>query len=152
MPKVNSNPFTQNSRVVAATIVNATSFIASDAGTSPTNTIKLLTAGAEGTIVKTITIASNDTSARNIAIYYSGDSGSTKYLLATIPVPASSGFNSTSSNVDVLASAVFNGLPVDQSGRPVILLGASQEIYIGVITSAVTANKNVYVTAQLEDF
>ncbi len=152
MPKINSNPFTQTIKVHAATLVTASSFIAANAGLIPTNTIKLLTAGAEGSIVKAITIASNDGTARNIAFYISTDAGATKYLLGTVPVPANSGFNGTNTVVDMLASSVVNGLTCDQSGRPVLLLEAADEIYIGVTAAAVSANCNIYVVAQVEDF
>ena len=152
MPKTNSNPFTQTIKVHAATLVNSNSFIAANPGLTPTNTIKLLTAGTEGSIVKAITITSSDGTARNVAFYFSTDGGTNKYLLGTVPVPANSGFNGTSTIVDVLASSVINGFTVDQSGRSVILLEASDEIYIGVTSAAVAASSNIYVIAQVEDF
>ena len=158
MAKTYTNPFTQTLKVHAATIVNATSFSAADAGTNPTNTVKLLTAGSEGTVVKAICMASNDTSARNIAFYWSGDGGTTKVLLCVVAIAATAGFTGAIANVDVLNALtstglpIINGLPVDQSGKQVLPLEAGDEIYIAVITAAVTANKTVYVTAFCEDF
>jgi hypothetical protein len=152
MAKTTTNPFTQTIRNPAVTLVNADSFIAATGGTNPTNVKELLTAGAEGSIVKGLTIASDDTSARSVSVYVSTDAGTTKYLLFTVPVPANSGVNGTVINVDLLNNAVVQGLPIDQSGRPILPLQAGEEIYVGVITAAVTAGRTLHVTANVEDF
>lgn len=152
MAKTTTNPFTQSIRNLAATLVNANSFIAANGGTNPTNTIELLTAGAEGSIVKSLIVASDDSSARSISFYLSTDAGTTKYLLFTVPVAANSGVNGTTLNADVLNNAVVQGLQIDQSGRPVLALSANAKIYMGVITAAVTAGRTLHVNASLEDF
>lgn len=153
MAKTSTVPFSQNFNTRLVTLNTASSFIATDAGTSPTNTVELLTAGDNDSIVKSITISSSDTVARTIAFYISSDIAPTqKHLLFTIPAPGSSGFSGTVSNVDVLGSTLINGFPVDQSGKNVLLLKAGFKLWIGVITAAITANKNVYVQAFCEDF
>jgi hypothetical protein len=152
MPKTNTNPFTQTIRNPAATLVNADSFIAANGGTSPTNIKELLTAGSEGSIVKSLIISSDDSSARTVSFYMSTDGGTTDYLLFSVPVAASSGVNGTTINIDVLNNAFVQGLQIDQSGRPVIPLAANAKIYVGVITAAVTSGRTLYVVASLEDF
>jgi len=152
MAKTTTNPFTQTIRNLAATLVNADSFIAANGGTVPTNTKELLTAGSEGSIIKSLMIASDDSSARSVSFYLSTDSGTTKYLLFTVPVAIASGSNGTTINVDVLNNAVVQGLSIDQSGRPILPLAASAKIYIGVITAAVTSTRTLHVMANVEDF
>jgi hypothetical protein len=151
MAKTNTLPVTQTIQNWAQTIVNATSFTAANPGTAPTNTILLGTAGADGSVVKAILIASSDTASASVQFWLSTDGGTTKYLLTTVVVAALSGF-ATLTNIDVLANTIMAGLPIDSAGRPVLELAASTKIYICVITAAVTASKNVYVTAQVEDY
>ena len=151
MAKTTTLPVTQTIQNWAATIVNATSFTAANPGTAPTNTILLGTAGAEGSVVKSLVVSSTDTASASVQFWISTDAGTTKYLLGTVVVAALSG-NATLTNIDVLGNAIIAGLPVDSAGRPVLELTASAKIYIGVITSAVTASKNVYVVAQVEDY
>lgn len=152
MAKTTSNPFTQTVKSPALALVNANSFIAANGGTSPTNTTKLLTAGSEGSIVKSIIVASDDSSARSISFYISTNAGTTKFLLFTVPVAATSGVNGSTINVDVLNNAFVQGLPIDQSGRPILPLEANEEIYVGVITAAVTSGRTLYITCNVEDF
>lgn len=151
MAKTNTLPVTQTIQNWAQTIVNATSFTAANPGTSPTNTLLLGTAGAEGSVIKSLIISSSDTASASVQFWISTDAGTTKYLLGTVVVAATSGF-ATATNIDVLGNTLIAGLPIDSAGRPVIELAAGAKIYICVITSAVTANKNVYVTAQVEDY
>jgi hypothetical protein len=152
MPKTNTNPFTQTIRNPAATLVTADSFIAANGGTNPTNIKLLLTAGSEGSIVKSLIISSDDSSARTVSFYLSTDGGTTDYLLFSVPVAIAAGSNGTTINVDVLNNAVVQGLQIDQSGRPVIPLAANARIYIGVLTAAVTSGRTLHVVASLEDF
>lgn len=152
MAKTTTNPFTQTIRNPAATLVNADSFIAANGGTSPTNIKELLTAGSEGSIIKSLTIASDDSSARTVSFYLSTNGGTTDYLLFSVPVAATAGVNGTTINVDVLSNAFVQGLQIDQSGRPIIALAANAKIYMGVITAAVTAGRTLHVVASVEDF
>lgn len=152
MAKITSNPFTQTIRTPASTLINSDSFIAANGGTSPTNTKELLTAGSEGSILKSLIVASDDSSARTISFYISMDSGTTKFLLFSVPVAISSGSNGTTINVDVLNNAVVQGLQIDQSGRPIIALQANAKIYMGILTAAVTSGRTIHVIASVEDF
>ena len=150
MAKTTTLPITQTIQNPVVAIVNSTSFIAANGGTSPTNTVLFMTAGAEGSEVKAIMIASDDSSARVISFYLSTDSGTTKYLLGSVSVPSSSGL--TVVNVDVLGNALMVGLPLDQSGKPVMILLAAARIYVGVTIAVITSGRTVHLIGQVEDY
>jgi hypothetical protein len=154
MAKSTTTPFTQNIRTVVATINTATGSIQSDAGLSPNNTILFLSGLSEGSIVKSISISSTDTSARVVSFYISKDFGANKHLLFSISIPITSGFTASGSTLNIVplttSNLLFQSL-VDQVGDQVLTLSPNTEIYIGV-TSTVTASKNIYLIAQLEDF
>ena len=153
MAKTTTLPITQTIQTLVISIVNATSFIAANGGTAPTNTVLLLTAGADGSVVKSIVVASDDSAAKQVSFYISVDSGTTKYLLGTVNVAAGAGLTSgTTSNVDVLGNYYLLGLPVDQSNKAIIELKAGAQIYAGVITAAVTSGRTLHVIAQMEDY
>jgi hypothetical protein len=151
MAKTTTNPFTQTIKNPTAVLLNATGAVGTaDYGTAPANTVLFATAGAEGAIIKAITVSTSDTTAKTLQFFISKDSGTTQTLLFTVAVPASSGFT-TIDMVDVLTTATVLGLPVDQSGRPVIPLEAGARIYVGT-TVAVTSARTVYVDGFQEDF
>jgi len=143
--KTTTNPFTQDIKNPTVVLLNATGAVGtSDFGTNPSNTVLFTTAGADGSILKALTVSTSDTAAKTLQFFLSKDSGTTKILLFTVAVPASAGFT-TIGLTDVLTTGTVVGLPVDQSGRPVIPLEANSRIYVGT-TVAVTAARTVYVT------
>lgn len=151
MAKTTTNPFTQTIKTPAQVLLNADGAIGtSDYGTAPSNTKLLLTAGSEGSIVKSLIVNSNDTTTRTLQFFLSLDSGVTKYLLFTVATPANAGFTTVAS-VDILAASTTVGLPIDQSGRPVLPLEAEAQIYFGS-TVAVNSARTIYAKAILEDF
>lgn len=151
MAKTFSVPVTQNIQASYQTLVNADSFTAANGGTTPTNTKLLCTAGLDGSILKSLIISSDDSSARIIQFWLSADSGVTKHLLGSVSVAASSGTNGTTANVDPLGNQMFLGLCTDAAGKYVISLPPNHQIYYGV-TTAVTSGRTVYLIATLEDF
>jgi hypothetical protein len=84
----------------------------------------------------------------------SKDFGANKHLLFSISIPITSGFTASGSTLNIVplttSNLLFQSL-VDQVGDQVLTLSPNTEIYIGV-TSTVTASKNIYLIAQLEDF
>ena len=152
MAKTTTNPFTQTIKNPVVTLVPATLAVGTgDFGTNPSNTVLFATAGAEGAIIKSIQINSTDTAAKTLQFFISPDgTGTAKNLLFTIAVPANSG-NTTVVQVDALTTSTVLGLPVDQSGRPVLPLEAGTLLYVGV-TVAVTASKTIFVVGVQEDF
>lgn len=151
MAKTTTLPVTQNAKLWAQTIVNGSSFVAANPGTAPTNTLLLGTAGADGSVVKSLVISSTDTASATVQFWISIDGGTTKYLIGSVVVAGLSG-NATLANIDVLGNTLLQGFANDSSGRPVLNLPASCTVHVCVITSAVTTNKNVYVLGMVEDF
>lgn len=153
MAKTTTCPITQTIQTFGQSFVAADSFVAANAGTSPTNTKTVFTAGSEGSVIKSLMIATDDTSSSVYNFYISTDSGTTKYLLFAVAVAATAGFASgTTVNIDVLGNGYVVGLPIDQSGKPVLPMGSEAILYAAKQTSAVTASKTTHITGIAEDF
>src|SRR5438045_9464334 len=116
MAKTNTIPITQTIQNPAVTIVSGTSFTATNPGTAPTNTVLFATAGAEGSVVKSIIISSDDSSARTVQFWLSKDSGTTNYLIGTVVIAALSG-TATLINIDVLGNSILTGFAFDWTGK-----------------------------------
>lgn len=158
MAKTTTTPFTQAIRNIsyivlptqAAQSVNTTTGVLTVGGT---DSQLIFTAGAEGSIVKSLIIASNDTANRYVSLWMGEGAAGPISLIGTIPVPLSSGYSATGVlvNVDALAHQYIVGLTVDQCGRPVLPLAPSSRLYIGLVAS-LTALKQLYVSGVAEDF
>ena len=150
MAKTTTNPFTQTIKSPSQVLLNADGAVGTaDYGTNPSNTKLLLTAGSEGSILKSLTVNNNDAD-RTLQFFLSRDSGTTKYLLFTVAAAANAGWTTVVA-LDVLAATTVAGLPVDQSGRPVLPMEANEQLYVGV-TVAVSASKTIYINSVVEDF
>lgn len=153
MPKSTTLPLTQNHRNVAATLANADSFTAINPGTAPTNTKLLMTAGSDGSIVKSLIACTDATAAaQTFGLWISTDSGTTKHLIGVTNVPLNSGYTGAVINVDCLSNSFLIGLTYDQAGRAILPLQASAQLYIGCLTTAVAASKTLWITGVVEDF
>ena len=149
--KTYTNPYTQTIKNPSAVLLNSDGTVGvADYGTNPLNTKLFATAGAEGGIIKALTVSSSDTAAKTLQFFISTNNGITKTLLFTIAIPASAGFT-TIAMVDALTVGTVVGLPVDQSGRPVLPLEANAQIYVGA-TAVVTLGRTIYVDGFQEDF
>lgn len=151
MSMTNTLPITQLIQNIFAALVNATGAVGTTLGTAPANTVLLMTAGLNGSVLKSLMVASDDSAARVLCIFISPDGGTTKYCIGTVNIPLNSGATGAIANIDVLASAVLLGFPVDQGGRSVLPLAAGYKVYVGVQV-AVTAAKTIVVTGISEDF
>lgn len=151
MAKTTTCPITQSIQNAAIQIANATGASGTGFTTSPSNTTLLLTAGSEGSVLKSLIVSSDDTSARLVTFYVSTDSGTTKYWVCSVSIPATAGQTGAIANVDILGSSLVLGLPLDQSGKPVYPMAAAARMYVGVQV-AVTAGKFVNVMAVAEDY
>lgn len=147
----NAQPCTQAIQNDFASLANATGAVGTTLTTSPSNSVLLSTAGANGSLVKSLMVCSDDSAARVLVIYVSPDSGTTKYPIGTANIPLNSGATGAIGNIDLLNSTVLLGFPVDQAGRNIIQLAPSNRIYVGVQV-AVTAAKFINIMASLENF
>lgn len=156
MPKIYTSPFTQDSRLEMISFSNSDGILQSNFALSPNNTKLFITAGPDGSIVKSIILNNSDASqTRTISFFLSKDSGATKYLISTTQALASAGSIATLGPATVLGSATtagIQGMPTDQTGMPVIYLGPGDSIYACVGFVAPQASTNAYLIALIEDF
>lgn len=144
----------QNTTTIVQSITNSTSFTATNPGLSPSNTVLVTTANANDSVIKSLTICSDDTSARTVQFWRSKDGGTNKYLIGTVVIAALSG-TATLINIDVLGNSIITGLELDETGKPVLRLqgsGTPETIYACVITAAVTASKTIWISGTQLDY
>lgn len=141
----------QTTKQVAQVILPATGFTATNPGTAPTNTVLVATAGANDSVLKALFISTDDSAAKTVQFWISTDSGTTKYLLGTVVVPALSG-TATLTNVDVLGNSLMAGLEVDETGKSILRLAAGSTLYAGIITAAMTTSKTIWITGTQLDY
>lgn len=154
MPKINTAPFTQSHRLVLTSLTLSDGNVGTNPGVTPTGTKLIAQGGSEGSLIKGISISSNDTT-KNLCFFLSKDSGATKYLISTIAIGTNSGSISTVSNVSPLVPSPtvgIQGMPSDQTGSPVIYLGAQDSLYVGALSSSLTSGRNIYIITIIEDF
>lgn len=153
MAKTTTNPFTQTIKNPGLILLPSTVAQVIDAVGVVTNTLLFCTAGAEGSVLKSMIIASNDTAAKYVSVWIQPGGTGSLFLLGQVAVPLTSGFSATGVliNIDVLNNAYLTGLALDQTGRQVLPLEAGTIIRVGMV-AAPTAAKCLYVTGVLEDF
>lgn len=145
MPVTSTPAFAQAIAVGVAKIV-----------TADTTTLKtILTAGANGTLIDSILVSSDDSSTRDFQLWTT--LSAVDYLLATVSIPANSGFSGSVSLVSLLDNARFgtstapSGLQItDPNGNKLLRLKAGEILKAKVLVS-VTAAKTVYVRASGAD-
>lgn len=117
---------------------------------SDTNGATIFTASASGSRVYSLVANTNDNvAAVNVLLYIL--SGASVRPLGIINVPLSSGNVATIVNVDCLNPAVLNGMPIDNTGKRYIELGANEVLKCGALAN-LSAAKTCYVTAQAADY
>jgi hypothetical protein len=105
-----------------------------------TSKITVWTAGSDDGVLKSLGLSSTDTAAAIINVYVNVGGAGTDRLMGAVPVPALSGFNGTTSPVDVLA---FLGLTsLDAYGNRVYLAQAGTTIKIAAQVT-LTSGKEV---------
>lgn len=112
----------------------------------------LFTAGANGSKVEALTIASSDTVARDVAIYLTR--AAVNYLLAAVSIPIGAGQPAAPAAVpavDIFRSAQIPGLAYDAFGNKYLYLKSGDTITINAPVS-ITAAKTVTAFAQGADF
>ena len=55
-------------------------------------------------------------------------------------------------SLDVLGNSIITGLEFDETGKPILRLAAGSTVYAGVITSAVTASKTIWIIGTQLDY
>jgi hypothetical protein len=101
----------------------------------------VLSGGANATKVTALSAASTDNTSRtfNLGIVRSG----TFYLITTVTVPASAGFDGTTPSVDMLNATLMPSLPVDNDGQKYLFLQSTDSLQVQLTTGAVNGGKTV---------
>jgi hypothetical protein len=110
------------------------------------------TAGANGSIIDSIQISTDDAAiAPNIWLFIVGSDGTTVKPLTTVPVVVNSGLTSTVYAVDGLSTTYMTGALIDSNGKRHIRLGANETLRASRLASQ-TAAKSIWITAMGADF
>lgn len=106
-----------------------------------TNGQTILTAGSNGTIVESLVISTDDTTAVNCFIY--GLSGATVRPIGIVNVTANSGNLGTVANIDALANTGITliGQAVNENGKRVIVLEANEVLKFSCLANMTSAKK-----------
>ena len=142
--------FTQSVTTNVVTLSAATAWTIGN--TSTANTATLVTAGANGTRVNSITLATTDTAANNVFLLLDvGGTGTNIGILGQINVPSSAGTQSSVLVVDALSSVTIPSTLIDNNGKRFIHLAPNDKIRIGVFQN-MTAAKVLFCTCSLENY
>lgn len=131
--------FVQTPKIGVASFVNA------DGTTKKT----LVTAGADGSKVVSITATSTDVAARVARIWLTRSA--TSYLLGALSIPAASGSDGATAGVNLINTTIWPGLPIDNVSQRFIYLESGDTLQIS-FTVAVTAADEIDVTAIYSNF
>jgi len=143
--------FVQTPKLGEAQVLNATSTVAiASNAASATGTVTAYTCGANGSKIVGILAGSTDTSAMTLEVMVINSSK--VYVLTIAAVPAGAGTAASTPPVNVFSSANTPGLPIDSDGNPFLYCASGDTIAVGVITTAVTANKAVTALVFAADF
>jgi len=120
------------------------------AGTGTTVT-DLIQAGADGMIISTLILTSQETAtARNIRFTVQRGGTGSDFVIGTVPIPINSGNTGTVANISPLGSTntVF-GIPfeVDAYGNRVIVLGPNDKLRVAALV-AVTTGVTIWVAGR----
>lgn len=118
---------------------------------STSNAVTCFSASASGSRVYSLIATTTDTVAVNLFLQIVGSDGTTVKPIGQINVPANSGNIASTLVVDCLNSTVVVGLPIDNTGKRYVELGASETLRVSVVAN-MTATKHCYVTAQGADY
>lgn len=136
MAKTFTAVFAQDPKTFTAVATTAVSGLATDA---PTNTHALVTAGAEGAIVTSITAIPRDTVTATALYLFISKDGTTKRLLRTALMAAHT----------VAATTEIPVVDFGYSETEPLRLEAGDQLFVGV---GVTASSGIVFTAQSTDY
>jgi hypothetical protein len=116
-----------------------------------TSTLKtLVTGGANGTKIVNITVASTDTSARDVQ--FGITTGGTFFPIGTVTIPITAGTIAATAAINLMATTLAPSLPLDSDGNPFILLSSASDTLQVKSLTTVTAAKELDITAFGADF
>ncbi len=116
---------------------------------SNSNAATIFTASASGSRVYSLIGTTDDTVTVNVLLFIYRNT--TVQPLGIVNIPLSSGNVANTLNVDMLDPTVLKGLPIDNSGKRYIELGANDVLKCGALAN-LTSAKTCYVTAMGADY
>ena len=152
MAMTNAPVFPQTPNLYSADLLNATGTFAfaANSGTT-TNLVALVTAGANGSLVEGINVTNSDATNPYVLQLLFLPSGGKLQLLASVNIPANSGFDGTHMPVQLLNTTNTPGLPVDANNNSYFYIPINGVLYVGT-TAQIAANKQVTAVAIGGDF
>jgi hypothetical protein len=114
-----------------------------------TNWKDLYTAGADGALVKALSVTSTDTATQ--VVQYGIYDGSTVRVIGASPVVANAGTDGTAPSVDLMDLAMSPQLAIDSNGKGFLHLQGTYKLQVKS-TVAVTAAKTIDVVAAVEEY
>jgi hypothetical protein len=138
MPKIFTAPFAQTPKNASAVATGAVGTITGD---SPTNTILLLTAGADGAVLTRLSAIPRATvTASSLVLFTSSDTGTTKRLIDSALMAAQ-----TVSSTTAIAATTF----ATYTEATPLRLQAGEQLYVG---SQVALANGIVFKAEFTDF
>lgn len=113
------------------------------------NVKTLVTGATNGTKIEALTVASTDSSARDVQLVMT--ISSVVYILATVSIPATAGSVNSVPAVDILRNAQWPGLSYDANGNRILYVANGAVLGIKALTTVTTA-KEIDVLAVGGDF
>jgi hypothetical protein len=109
----------------------------------------LVTTGANGTLIRSVTVATNNSADRQLNLFYY--TGTTATLLASVTVPDLSGSDGGTNPVkNALNTTDFPGLPLDANENPYLWVAAGHSIQ-AAFDANMAAGKTANVNTLAED-
>jgi hypothetical protein len=108
----------------------------------------VVSAGASGSKVCSLSAASDDTSQRLLQVYITRSG--TSYLVVETAVPAASGSDGSTPAVNLINSTILPGLPVDNDGVRYLFLQSGDTLQVKS-TTTVTSGKIVHLASDYGD-
>lgn len=115
-----------------------------------TNTKTLVTGGANGSIVESINVSTND-SAGAQTLFLGMNNGTTSFEMGAFNIPTNAGNVSGTAAVDLLRVGNVPGLPVDANGNYVIFVPNGWTLYVQA-SAAVPTSDNITAVAMGADY
>ncbi|MFT0167475.1 hypothetical protein ACLKMY_00405 [Paraburkholderia mimosarum] len=124
-------------------------YVAQILNADASNVKTLVTGAANGSKIEAITVASTDTSARDVQLVIT--ISSVVYVLTTVSIPASSGSINSAPAIDILRNAQWPGLSYDANGNKILYVASGAVLGIKSLAT-VTSGKEIDCLAVGGDF
>lgn len=149
MAKTMTAPFAQTPNTASAVATTAVALTPNgvDSSSTVTNSVLLMTAGADGCVITSLSALPRATvTASQLCVWSSTDSGTTKYLVASALMPAYT-LAATTQNVPTVFKHPDNSTVINETTP--LRLKAGEQLYVGTL---VTLSSGIVFNARYMDF